>query len=327
MSKILVTGGTGFVGSHLLDALLNSGEQVVALVRPESKVRTHPGLSVHHGNLLDPGSLRGCCEDAKSVFHLAAYPTLGSKDASALAVNSIGTSNLLHEVLDSGSVERFILMSSLAAAGHRPGKKLVELSIESDDAYPDTDYGQSKLQAEAFTQQVCGKAEIPYVILRPGLVYGPGSRPDGGMNAIVGTVRNDNLLVRFDLPGKVSVVHVADLVQACLTVATHPDAAGRTFFVSDNCPVSFGEIFQTVRKQIGRSYHPIPIADGLCAFARNIYNWLDKTLTISTLIPSYMLAPLGSSLACNSSEIKSQLGFEAQYTLSHGLANTIRNSE
>ena len=105
MSKILVTGGTGFVGSRLLDALLDAGEQVVALVRPESKVRTHPGLSVHHGNLLDPGSLRGCCEDVQSVFHLAAHPTLGTKDASALAVNSIATRNLLYEVRDSGSIE------------------------------------------------------------------------------------------------------------------------------------------------------------------------------------------------------------------------------
>jgi nucleoside-diphosphate-sugar epimerase len=327
MSKILVTGGTGFIGSHLLEYLLDSGEQVVALVRPHSGVRKHPGLEIHRGDLLDPGSLNGCCEDVDIVYHLAAHPSLGTRNSETLSINSTGTKNLLQEVRKSGTVERFILMSSLAAAGSRPGKRLTEISRELDVAQPDTPYGRSKLQAEAFTREVCTRDGIPYVILRPGLVYGPGSPPDGGMNALVGTVKSGSLLARFDLPGKVSVVHVGDLIQACLIVAKHPFAAGRTFFVSDSHPVSFGEIFKTVRKQIGRSYHPIPITEGFCSLARNIYNWLDRTLAISHVIPSYMLAPLGSSLACNSNEIRSQLGFEAQYTLSHGMANTLRNSE
>ena len=145
MSKVLVTGATGFVGSHLMNALLQTNTQVVALVRPETDVRDHANLEIHRGNLLDPSSLRDCCQNVEAVYHLAANPSLGTRDARALSVNWEGTRNLLHEARSANTVKRFVLMSSLAAAGSRPGDRLSELSTETDTATPDTAYGKSKL--------------------------------------------------------------------------------------------------------------------------------------------------------------------------------------
>ncbi len=324
MPDVLVTGATGFIGSHLVEALLNSGKTVACLVRPHRDVSRlqRSGIRFHQGDLMRPESLKGCCDGVDTVYHLGAHSALGTRNARDLEVNTTGAVNLLKEASTSGSLKRFILMSSLAAAGRPPGQRLRPLG-DTSDSLPDTPYGRSKRKAEIAVRTLCGEAKIPYVILRPALVYGPRSLPDAGMNALMRAVETGRLISRFDLPGRISVVYVKDLVRVCLLAGTHPDAANRTFFVSSDPPVTFGELFRTIRQVLGRRYTPNRLAHGLCQMAGAGYDWLDKRFGLSGLIPSYFLAPLSASLACESTGLQ-QLGYRANYPLSLGLSKTLR---
>ena len=326
MSEVLVTGATGFVGSHLVEALLRSGKAVVCLVRPgrDALHLERPGIRIHPGDLLDGESLRGCCDGVETVFHLGACANLRTRNARSLRANTAGTRNLLKEVGRSGGVGRLLYMSSLTAAGRPPGERVSRPLDDRCGGVPDTPYGRSKCEAERTVRSGCEGAGIAYVILRPALVYGPGSRPDAGMNALMRAVATGSLASRFDLPGRLSVVYVKDLVRACLIVAEHPEAVNRTFFVSDGPPVTFGEIFQTVRRLLGRRRTSHRLSEGACRAAGSAYDCLDRLFGVSGLIPPYLLAPVSANLACESSALQQQLGYRAHYPLSLGLAETLR---
>ena len=326
MSEVLVTGATGFIGSHLVEALIQTGKPQTCLVRQgrDTTPLERKGIRIHRGDLMDKQSLRGCCAGVEIVYHLGACSALRTRKAEVLRVNTVGTRNLLSEASRSGSVKRFVYMSSLAAAGRPPGERLSRPLGDCCCDQPDTPYGRSKRQAEIDVQNTCALAGIPYVILRPTLVYGPRSRPGAGMNALTRAVEMDAFSSRLDLPGRISVVYIRDLIRACLAVAESPEAIGRTFFVSDGHPVTFGEIFQTIRRLLGRSCRPHRLPGGVCRVARTLYDTLDRRFGLSTVAPSYLLAPVGASLACESRALQEQLGYTADYSLSLGLAETLR---
>src|SRR2546426_4377097 len=122
--KALVTGATGFVGGHLVEVLLARGDEVTALVRSPRKAASLPGRGVHlvEGDLSDAASLVGACAGREIVYHAAGLIAARS-GAEFLAVNRDGTERLLLAAAQAGSVTRFVLVSSLAAAGPSPPRR------------------------------------------------------------------------------------------------------------------------------------------------------------------------------------------------------------
>jgi nucleoside-diphosphate-sugar epimerase len=214
----LVTGGTGFIGSHLCARLLAAGHRVRVLARPGSALAGLEGLEVE----LARGSLEGeglerAVAGADWVFHLAGA-LKGFREADLMRVNRDGTGRLLRACLTRAPEARFLLVSSLAAGGPGPGPLR-----EDDPPRPLTWYGRSKLEAE---RQVLASG-LEAVILRPPVVFGPRDRD------VLGYFR----VARFCLPvaggeRSYSLVYAPDLADGLLRAAETPCPSGEIFHLT-----------------------------------------------------------------------------------------------
>ena len=163
--NVFVTGGTGFVGAHLVRTLQERGDRVTCLVRrPELAERLGwRDVRLVRGDLDDAGALLEGCEGAELVFHVAGK-VVAKNAADFMATNRDGTANVLEAAQEHG-VGRFVLVSSLAAAGPTtPGHPIDETRHPA----PVTDYGRSKLAAEVLVRAM----PFPWTIVRPPVVYG-----------------------------------------------------------------------------------------------------------------------------------------------------------
>ena len=167
--KILVTGASGFIGSALVQALVHAGHDVSALLRRKSSVENLKGVAFTRitGDLSDQESLVRACEGVDAVFHLAGM-TAAKNRAEFFTFNAEGTRNLAHAAVQSKTLRRFIAVSSLAASG--PSQGLCP-KTEGDPDHPVSHYGESKLRGELYLEEL--KGQLPYIIIRPPMVYGP----------------------------------------------------------------------------------------------------------------------------------------------------------
>jgi nucleoside-diphosphate-sugar epimerase len=238
--KALVTGATGFVGSHLVERLLGAGLEVACLMRPTSDPAALEGLDVERriAALEDSGSLARAVRGVDYVFHAAGL-TRARTLAEYLAVNAEGTRRLLEALLAAGAApRRFVYVSSLAAAG--PARS-PEPPDESAEPNPADDYGASKLAGERIVLEHAGR--LPVTVVRPPAVYGP---------------RDTNFLPLFRLAmrlGRVPVVgkpskqaafvYAADLAEGLRLAAQTPEAVGRTYFIAGGIH-NMSEVVQAV---------------------------------------------------------------------------------
>jgi nucleoside-diphosphate-sugar epimerase len=218
--KALVTGATGFVGSHLVEALRLRGDEVTALVRSPGKAALLAELGVRQapGDLRDGAALDHAADGQDVVFHVAGLIAARS-EAEFLEVNRDGTARVL-EAAGRANVRRFVLFSSMAAAGpSTPGRPLTG----SEVARPVTAYGRSKLAGE----NVVRAGRVPWTILRPPMVYGPRDRE---LLKVFRAARTGIAPVFGDGTQELSAVHGADLAQAAVACATPELALGRIYY-------------------------------------------------------------------------------------------------
>src|SRR3989475_1600463 len=171
--RAVVTGGAGFIGSHLIEALVQRGDEVVCVERPGASRRWLDGLDVCYrdSGLEDVAQLAAALAGANVVFHLAGL-TEARSPRDFYAVNTEGTARLFRAAAaHNGGAPRVVLMSSLAALGPcRNGDRLSPDTVP----YPISHYGHSKLLAEAVAHAFADR--VPATIIRPPSVYGPRER-------------------------------------------------------------------------------------------------------------------------------------------------------
>jgi nucleoside-diphosphate-sugar epimerase len=244
----VVSGSSGFIGSHLVDTLLARGATVRALVREgvESDA-IDPRVERSVVDLLDSRSVREAAawEGVTHVFHLAGV-TKRRTLAQFRDGNVVPTANVLAAAAGRGGTTppRVVLVSSQAAAG--PASAADRPVREDDPPRPIEGYGRSKLEAEQAAR--LHEGSLPIAIIRPAAVYGPRDRD---------FLRAFRLATRAVALHAVprdhtfSIVHVADLVDALLLAAEHPAAAGRTYFVANEHPTSWRALYQEMARAAG----------------------------------------------------------------------------
>ncbi|MFW6088520.1 MAG: NAD-dependent epimerase/dehydratase family protein [Gemmatimonadota bacterium] len=234
--RVLVTGGEGFLGSHLIPRLLSRGHLVRAtFLDPEGPGRrAAPGIDWRRVDVCVEAETEGLAEECDVVVHLAGLFT--ATDAMTLArVHGTGTRHLVWEAERAG-VDRFVYVSVLGA---RPG---------------DPDYLGTKFDAE--TAVISGTT--PTVVLRPSVIYGPGDRFTSSIRAILRT------LPVFPLPGggrfRLQPLAVEDMVDALSQCVERDDLDGGEFDVAGPEPLTFREIVETVAELSGlrRPLLPLP---------------------------------------------------------------------
>jgi predicted dehydrogenase/nucleoside-diphosphate-sugar epimerase len=226
--RIVITGGTGFVGGHLLEALTDQGHRdLVVPIRSyhrSANAWRYP-VQLRRADLLDPSSLRELMAGARHVFHLA----FGRDGANAARVTVEGTKNVVEAAIDAGA-ESVIVVSTTALFGDPGGPTPVDETFPYD--HQGRDYPKTKIEAERWTlARARRESKTRIVVVNPSCVYGPEGRTYVEMPARL--LKEGTFCWIEDGRGIVNYVYVGNLVEAMLLAAVQPDAHGERFIVSD----------------------------------------------------------------------------------------------
>ncbi len=316
--RVFITGATGFIGSHLAEALYAKGYQLRCLVRKTSSLEwiKHLPIEYVYGSLFDIPVLRKGVEDVDYVYHLAGLTKASSKEE-YFQGNHIATKNLLDAVVTSGvSLKRFVHISTQAAVGPSANGTPID---EETPFHPITTYGVSKMEAEKECLKLAGK--IPVTITRPPAVYGP---RDKDIFAFFKAM-NSRFQPMIGFNDKhVSLIHVKDLVDGILLAGEHPVAVGKTYFISSERYYSWKDVGEVTSRVIGKGALRLRIPESavytIAAFAE-----LFSLITRKAVLLNFEKARdiVQDAWTCSIAKAQRELGFSEKLSLEEGIRSTV----
>jgi len=322
--KVFVTGGTGFVGSHLVEALLSRGDDVTCLVRNPNKldrIFEERAPSAVRGDLTQDEALRSGCASADLIFHVAGVTGARNRQE-FFAINEQATRRLTElAALVAPDLRRFVYISSLAAVG--PSKRGAPRHADMPPA-PVSDYGRSKLAGERAVQE----SRVPWTIVRPSSVYGP---RDASFLTLFRASRFGIQPVFGSARQELSFIHARDLAQAFLS-ATGPGTECKAYFASYPEVVTAGEFVTRVH----RAAKGAAPDDDVRPFVLTLPGWLTRaamrviggvarmTRTATVLTPDKAHELLQEAWTCSPDALESDARWKASISLDEGLRETAR---
>ncbi len=321
LSPALITGASGFVGSHLVETLVRKKVRVKLLVRSSSRLPFKPNawMELCQGDVTDLGSLQKAVKGAKVVYHLAGL--LRGADFSAYEkVNAKGTGNVCQAVQGEKGVRRLVYVSSLSAAGPSP------LGGEIDETMPSRPvsfYGQTKRMGEELV--LGSRKKLDFTILRPSAVYGP---RETDIFEYFKMVRQGLVVNGGDGTQKVSFVYVGDLVEAILLTAHSAKARGQIYFVSDGKSLDWNELSALIGRELKKSYKTFNVPLGLVRIVASLGDLFARVTGKSFLPPIVSGDKIKEGQApgwvCSNGKINRELGFRPRTDIRAGIHQTVQ---
>ena len=320
--KLLVTGGTGFIGSHLAEEGRRRGAEVVVLGltgRPEERANAELlgrlGVEIISGSITDPELCRRAARGATHIFHLAVAMREGGKsDEFFETINLDGTRHLL-QAATKEKVQRFVYCSTIGIYGHRaPG-----ITTEESPVSPGNIYEQTKVAAEKLVRDFAENCGLPSTVLRPADVYGP--RDQRLLKMFKGVARG-----RFPLfgagKGRRHMVYVDDVVSAFFKACEREAAVGEGLIIAGPRACTLRELLDHVASVSGSRRYGIrlPLAPMLVAAAVVEDVW--GALALDPPIYRRRMDFFHSDSEFDTSKARRVLGWEAQVDLEDGIRRT-----
>jgi dihydroflavonol-4-reductase len=327
--KALVTGGSGFIGSTLIDALTRRGISVAVLMRKTSSDRNLQGLKYERveGDISDFASLKNAVAGVDVVFHLAGV--LAAKDrAEYFHFNADGTENLARAAAEANrektaQVSRFVYVSTLAAGGPSPG---TSQRTELDRDAPVSSYGESKKAGEDGLLKY-RDSFLPLIIRAP-IVYGPKD------SATLILIKSAAKRIVPKLPSRAidgekhySIVHSSDLVAALVALGTE-DAGhferGDTFYVTSGEDITSTRLMRSMADSLGVRTLSVPIPRPVLRIASVIGSWYGNLVGKSAIINRDKLNEiLPDYWTCSSTKLMTKTAWRPQVLLDEGMREAI----
>ncbi|MDR1681434.1 MAG: NAD(P)-dependent oxidoreductase [Prevotellaceae bacterium] len=327
--KVLITGASGFVGSHLTDYALANGYAPCAGVRASSSRAYLQDPRIHFIDLplADAGRLTETLRQCKAehgvfdyVIHAAGI--ISAERSQFDRINFGFTRNLADALIGAGMTpKKFIYISSLSAFG--PGDGLSQRPIGHDDTpRPNTAYGQSKLKAEKYLFSL--PASFPFIILRPTGIYGPRDR---GYLTYIKMVNNGLVPFLGRRPQYITFIHVRDLAKATFAACVSP-LSRRAYFVADNEVYTTREYAEIIRQQLGKRRlfsvsFPLWFVKAVFYSTDRLYSWFGRT-PASLNIDKYNIL-CARSWICDTVPLRTDLHFSPDYRLDEALREVIES--
>jgi nucleoside-diphosphate-sugar epimerase len=316
---ISVTGGTGFIGSHLIDRLLEQGHEVRALVRRSSNQRWLQGKPVHlvEGDVRDASSLQALLSNTDVVYHIAGVVKARDRQG-YFDGNVTATQNMLEAAHRfAPGLRRFLYVSSQTAAG--PSISLDRPVREDDTPHPITTYGESKWAAEQLVHQ--WRDRLPWTIVRPPAVYGPRDTEiyiyfqaiSRGLNSIIG----------FD-DKRLSLVHSHDLVRGIMLAAEAGNSVGETYFIASEEFYSWPQVGRITAAALNKRFVtlrlPHMLVYSVAAVAQSIAALQRKAATLNLEKARDITQRYWT---CDIAKAVKELGYRQEMPIEKGIANTV----
>jgi nucleoside-diphosphate-sugar epimerase len=247
MSTILVTGGNGFVGRHVVAALRDRGDSVRVLALPgeDTGWLGQRGATVYRGDIRLPATLAEPVRGADAVLHLAAMMDVWRPIDDYRAVNVTGTGNVGRAALAAG-VRRFVHMSSSSVYGVALGHPAGETTPFTP--FPDP-YPVTKAAGDRLVQRMIAEDHLPAVIIRPDQIFGPGDHLHFGQMA--DRLRSGRGIVVGSGDNAMPFVYVSDIVRGLLLALDHDDAVGRAYNITNDRPLAQNQFLRAIAHDIG----------------------------------------------------------------------------
>lgn len=316
--RALVTGGTGFVGSHLVERLMERGYDVRCIVRATSNLQwlTDPRIELFFSGLLEPDKLKAAMKDVDVVFHVAG--SLIEKDWDGFYNANVKPVKLLLDasLKANANLKRFVLVSSTGAAG--PSADGTPLK-ETDSEHPVSGYGRSKLEGERVARAYFGV--LPVTIVRPSAVFGP---RDPNILRVFKNVRKGLTPLLGADEQYWNLIHARDLADGIILAGEKDISNGNTYFLASERPYSRTEVLDTVGDVVGkRSKRPVVPRKPALALAKVYARFVTKVLRRQTLLDEERIETVGQRFwSFDVSKAMDELGFRQQISLAAGMSET-----
>jgi nucleoside-diphosphate-sugar epimerase len=318
--RILFTGASGFVGQALCTQVVTRGFSARAALRTNAEVPSSVE-SVVVGEINSTTVWDSALRGVDAVIHLAARVHVMHDDAANpldefRKVNVAGTEQLARSAAASG-VKRLVYVSSIKVNGESTlspnptpmnGGGAQNKFTESDTPCPQDPYGISKCEAEQALHRIAEETGLEIVIVRPPLVYGPGVK--GNFVQMLKVLAKGIPLPLASVRNLRSLVYVENLADALIVCATHPDAVGQTYLVSDGEDISTPDLLRQLGSEMGRPARLFPCPLDLLKWAGRLSGKADQ------------IERLLGSLRVDSNKIRRELDWAPPYTLQQGLQKT-----
>lgn len=316
MSKAFVTGSTGFIGSHLVEALLRKQYKIKCLVRKSANLKWIAELPVEivHGDLFNKDLLLNAVKDVDYIFHIAGVTASLTKEG-YFAGNVEATRNLLEAGSHNKNLKRFVFAGSLTAMG--PAVNNIPPD-ENSPCNPITTYGKSKLEAEKEVLKF--KDKIPITVLRLPAVYGP--RDKATLDFFKAVSKGFIPLVGFKNK-YISILYVSDVVDGLISAAENDKAVGEVFLLGSEKFYTWEEIGKAIENNTNHRTIKIRVPEFLVVLAALINNLLDifreKPSVFNFEKSKDMIA---SAWIANIEKAKNHLSFKQKVDLEEGIRKT-----
>ncbi|MDH5284336.1 MAG: NAD-dependent epimerase/dehydratase family protein [Gemmatimonadota bacterium] len=326
MMRVLVTGASGFVGRHLVPALVDGGHVVRATCRPGRRAPLGTGAAewtpLH--DITSETEWAVAVRGVDAVVHLAGLahqigPGAETRESEFQRVNARGTERLAEASRRAG-VRRVVMVSSIAVLGPYQGTPFTEAS----PCAPDTAYGRSKLEGESAIRRLLAEGETDWCILRPPLVYGPGN--PGNMARLLRLIQRGLPLPLGRIEASRSYIYVGNLTDLLVRCLTHPAASRRIFVVDDGEPVATQTLIRLLAGYAGKAACLVPVWPWVLRALGRAGDHLQGLLGRSVGFDSYAIDRLMGSLVIDSRAVQSALEWTPPYRQEAGLRSTVQTA-
>jgi UDP-glucose 4-epimerase len=305
LARTLVTGADGFIGGLLSIRLEAMGSEVYRLSRKGTGPRTI-------ANDIGKDPIVGLTDiKPQAVFHLAGrvhrIDEGGDAEAEHIRVTVDGTTYLLQAAAEAG-VKAFVFFSSVAVMP----EGLPAALDETVQPAPVTPYGRAKLRAEEIVLGMNGKSGMRTVCLRLPMVYGPGHK--GHLPRMIGAIERGVFPPLPQYPGKRSLLHVEDAVDAAILVAQRPEAAGKVYIVSEPRPYSSREIYEIILQALGRQAPGWHVPRVVLASSALLGDFGERIARRRLPFDTSALSKLSLPAIYSAGKIERELGFKTKKT-------------